>query len=129
MYWETHDSSNPEHEKINRIILCGGDANLAGLADYLQLSMKMKVENADVWINILDTKNSIPEMSFEESLSYATVIGLSLGSYIYKSQPVINVLPDEDVSVILIVEVAGVKVPVPVTLNTVPAPVRFIVED
>jgi type IV pilus assembly protein PilM len=96
VYWETHNDNNETHEKINRIILCGGDANLAGLADYLELSMKMKVENANVWANILNTEDKVPEMSFEESLSYATVIGLSLGSYVYKSQPVINILPYEE---------------------------------
>jgi type IV pilus assembly protein PilM len=95
MYWETHNDNNKEHEKINRIILCGGDANLAGLSDYLELSMKIKVENANVWANILSTEDSIPKMSFEESLSYATVLGLALGNYMYKSQPVINILPYE----------------------------------
>jgi cell division ATPase FtsA len=30
-YWETHNTNNSKHEKLNRIILCGGDANLAGL--------------------------------------------------------------------------------------------------
>lgn len=92
-YWETHNSNNINHEQINHIILCGGDANLAGLSEYLELGMKIKVENANVWVNILDTENSVPEMSFEESLSYATVLGLALGGYMYKSQPVLNVLP------------------------------------
>jgi len=95
-YWETHDDNNKEHKPINHIILCGGEANLAGLSDYLELSMKMKVENANVWVNVLKTEDKIPEMSFQESLSYATVIGLSLGSYMYKSQPVINILPYEE---------------------------------
>ncbi|MFA6515136.1 MAG: pilus assembly protein PilM [Candidatus Paceibacterota bacterium] len=94
-YWETHNNNNAKHEQINHIILCGGDANLAGLSDYLELSMNIKVENANVWVNILNTEDSVPEMSFEESLSYATVLGLSLGGYVYKSQPVINVLPYE----------------------------------
>ena len=95
-YWETHNTNNSKHEKLNRIILCGGDANLAGLSDYLELSMKTKVENANVWVNILDTEDAIPEMSFEESLSYATVLGLLLGGYVYKSQPVINILPSKE---------------------------------
>ena len=95
-YWETHNDNNKEHEKINRIILCGGDANLAGLSDYLELTMKIKVENANVWVNILNTEDSIPKMSFEQSLSYATVLGLALGNYMYKSQPVINILPYEE---------------------------------
>jgi len=95
-YWETHNSNNAKHEHINHIILCGGDANLAGLSDYLELSMKIKVENANVWVNILNTEEAVPEMSFEESLSFATVLGLSLGNYSYKSQPVINVLPSKE---------------------------------
>ncbi len=96
VYWGTHNSNNTEHNQINHIILCGGDANLAGLAEYLELSMKIKVENANVWVNILNTENSIPEMTFEESLSYATVLGLALGGYMYKTQSVINILPKEE---------------------------------
>ncbi|MBK5215421.1 MAG: pilus assembly protein PilM [Candidatus Pacebacteria bacterium] len=94
IYWETHNSNNPKHQKINHIILCGGDANLTGLSDYLEVSLKVKVENANVWINILNIEKSVPEISFEESLSYATVLGLALGGYLYKSQPVINILPE-----------------------------------
>ncbi|MFA6251301.1 MAG: pilus assembly protein PilM [Candidatus Paceibacterota bacterium] len=95
-YWETHYSNNKGHEPIKRIILCGGDANLAGLSEYLELSMKMKIENANVWVNILNTENSVPEMSFEESLGYATVFGLALGGFSNISQPVINILPDKE---------------------------------
>lgn len=90
-YWETH--SDDKNNKITKIILCGGDSNLAGLSDYLELSMKMKVENANVWINMFNTKENVPDMSFEESLSYTTVIGLALGGYMYNSQPVVNILP------------------------------------
>ena len=94
-FWNNRNGDDTK-EKISRIILCGGNANLAGLADYLELSLKTKVENANVWVNILNTEESVPEMPFEESLGYATVIGLSLGEYLYKSQPVINVLPDSE---------------------------------
>jgi type IV pilus assembly protein PilM len=96
VYWGTHDTDNEKHNQINHIILCGGDANLAGLSEYLELSMKIKVENANVWVNILNTENSIPEMTFEESLGYATVLGLALGGYMYKTQPIVNVLPPEE---------------------------------
>jgi type IV pilus assembly protein PilM len=96
IYWETHNNNNAEHEQINHIILCGGDANLAGLSDYLELSMKTKVDNANVWVNISDIENSVPAMPFEESLRYATVLGLALGGYMYKSQPLINILPEEE---------------------------------
>lgn len=93
IYWETHNEYNKNHNKINRIILCGGDANLVGLSDYLELSMKIKIENANVWINVLDTTKLVPDVSFKESLGYSTVIGLALGGYIRRSQSAINILP------------------------------------
>ncbi len=80
IYWHTHkDESGAERSPIKKIILCGGDSNLIGLAEYLSISMRQKVELADVWQNINPSLDYIPEMSFEDSLSYATVIGLALG--------------------------------------------------
>jgi type IV pilus assembly protein PilM len=97
IYWKTHsDNSGFAHEKIDRIILCGGNANLSGLAEYLEASMKIKVEYANAWINISDMKITVPEMSFEDSLSYVTVLGLALGSFSHEAQSVINVLPPEE---------------------------------
>ena len=95
-YWKSHDNCGISHDQINRIILCGGDANLTGLADYLEASMKIKVVHANVWINISDMDISVPNMSFEESLGYTTVLGLALGSFSYSSNPIINVLPIEE---------------------------------
>lgn len=97
-YWDTHDHDKDEktQQKISRIVLCGGDANLAGLSEYLELSMKIKVENANVWVNILNTKDVVPEMTLEESLSYATVVGLTLGGYMYGPQSIINILPCQE---------------------------------
>jgi len=95
-YWKTHDTYGAKNYEINRIILCGGDANLTGLSDYLEASMKIKVSHANAWMNITEMKTSVPNMSFEESLSYATVLGLALGEFLYVSKPVVNVLPDDD---------------------------------
>ncbi len=94
IYWKTHNKENGlAHQDINRIIFCGGNANLAGIADYLEASMKIKVEYANVWVNISDMKSSVPEMPFEKSLGYATVIGLGLNGFFSESQSVVNVLP------------------------------------
>ncbi len=95
-YWKSHDNWGISHDQINRIILCGGDSNLTGLSEYLEASMKIKVDHANAWINISDMKISIPNMSFEESLGYATVLGLALGGFSYSTSPVINVLPREE---------------------------------
>lgn len=94
VYWRTHnEESGLTHEKINRIILSGGNANLGGVADYLEASMKIPVERANTWINIFDMKSFVPEMSFQDSLSYATVIGLGLHGFMNETKSVINILP------------------------------------
>lgn len=82
LYWHTHkDEEGKDNSKINKIILCGGDANLLGLADYLSVSLKSKVEVADVWINMLDSKQEVPDMNLRKSLTYAAAIGLALGNF------------------------------------------------
>ncbi|MEI7689032.1 MAG: pilus assembly protein PilM [Candidatus Nomurabacteria bacterium] len=99
-YWKSHDNCGINHDKIERIILCGGDANLTGLSDYLEASMKIKVDHANTWINISDMDISVPNMSFEESLGYTTVLGLALGNFSYSHSPVVNVLPEEEKNLI-----------------------------
>ncbi|MEK7219485.1 MAG: pilus assembly protein PilM [Patescibacteria group bacterium] len=80
LYWHTHkDEEGKNNPSIKKIILCGGDSNLIGLSDYLSVSMKTKVEIANVWINILETKNYIPEINFKRALSFAAALGLALG--------------------------------------------------
>jgi len=94
LYWNTHFETLSQKKEVKRIILCGGDANLSGLASYLEASTGMKVENANAWVNISDMKFSIPAMSFEESLGYTTVLGLALADFFYV-RPIINVLPED----------------------------------
>ncbi len=82
LYWHTHkDKEGKNNLPIKKIILCGGDSNLIGLSDYLSIGLKRKVENANVWINILDTKKETPQINFKQSLSFATTIGLALGNF------------------------------------------------
>jgi type IV pilus assembly protein PilM len=79
LYWHTHkDEDGKNNSPIKKIILSGGDSNLIGLVDYLAVSMKTEVEMANVWINILDTERSVPDIGFKEALSFATALGLSL---------------------------------------------------
>ncbi len=100
IYWKDHDNCGIKHEQINRIVLCGGDSNLTGLSDYLEASMKIKVDHANAWINISNMEVSVPSMSFEESLSYVTVLGLALGGYSYIHNPIVNVLPQNEKKII-----------------------------
>lgn len=82
IYWHTHKNEEGNNNPpIKKIILCGGDSNLIGLSDYLSVSLKTTVEMANVWSNIVDTKNYIPEIGFKQALSFASAIGLALGDF------------------------------------------------
>ncbi len=84
LYWNTHqDEDGNNHPQIKKIILCGGDSNLIGLTEYLSVSIKCKVEMANVWINIADTGKFIPDVSFNKSLTFAAALGLALGDFDY----------------------------------------------
>ena len=77
-FWE-HRYMRPE-DKISKIYLCGGDANLKGLPEFLTLGLSMPAERARVWENIYNLKRYIPTMSAHDTLRYATAFGLAMRS-------------------------------------------------
>lgn len=82
LYWHTHkDEEGRERPPIKKIILCGGDSNLIGLADYFSVSIKTPVEIANVWRNIVETDKYIPDMTFGRSLTFSAALGLALGDF------------------------------------------------
>ena len=80
-YWTTHSDKHHRPEPVARIVLCGGQATLPGLVDYLAASLKLEVVLANVWINILDYQTELPAISFNQSQRYATSLGLALRSF------------------------------------------------
>ena len=82
-YYKTHPSfkhfSN-NHKEIEKILLCGGGANLKGLSELLSIELKIPVELGNSLINISpNTKKKMPKAFLEKSLAYTTAIGLALG--------------------------------------------------
>jgi type IV pilus assembly protein PilM len=74
-----HDHLKGAGKKIERILLSGGGANLKGLANFLSLELKLPVELANPWINILPEKlKEVPDLPFERSLSFTTALGLAI---------------------------------------------------
>lgn len=69
-----HD--HPLTEPIEKIILCGGGANLAGLVEILFESLKVPVQVGDPMVN-LSVANSI-EIPGDEVVTYATALGLAI---------------------------------------------------
>lgn len=67
------------NQKIEKIVLCGGGANLKGLDSFLGKYFQIPVELGNSWVNIINTQtkkaNPLPP---EESLRYTTALGLAL---------------------------------------------------
>lgn len=81
-YYQTHTSFEhlPTNDKgPEKILLCGGGANLRGLPELLYLELKIPVELGNPWVNILsEDKKIIPPLSLKESFKYTTAFGLAL---------------------------------------------------
>lgn len=70
---------------ISKIILCGGGSNLKGLPEFLNRRINKEVVLGDPWQN-LNFGHDLPPISKEESVRYATVIGLALRANNYGNQ-------------------------------------------
>lgn len=81
-YWQTYAArQNFDNTTVDRVLLCGGDCNIPGLADYLAHGLKIKVETGNPWTNITAFKTYVPEIERKESLRYVTVLGLAQRSF------------------------------------------------
>lgn len=80
-YYQTH--SLHEHlangRGVEKIILCGGGANLKGLDSFISRELKLPVEIGNPWINILGERpKEVPRLPYQESMGYTTALGLAL---------------------------------------------------
>lgn len=80
--------------KISRILLSGGSSKLRNLPDFLQAALNLpqepghelrsitglKIELGNPWLNVASPQAALP-MSAEDSLSFATAIGLALRGF------------------------------------------------
>jgi Tfp pilus assembly PilM family ATPase len=78
LYWHTlKQNINKPKKKIKQIIICGegfGDE----IVSYLSINNQTPTVLGNVWINAFDINTNVPEISFSDSLKYATSIGLAL---------------------------------------------------
>lgn len=93
VYWNSLNSfKNPKEAEVSilnskkentsigveKILIAGKEAGIIGFRDFLAVSLKIPVEVANVWINIMSFEDEIPEISMKESLSFGTAFGLAL---------------------------------------------------
>ncbi|MEN9649120.1 MAG: type 4 fimbrial biosis protein PilM, type pilus assembly protein PilM [Candidatus Parcubacteria bacterium] len=81
VYWQAYQEKVKAQRtinSINHVILAGKDSTLIGFRDYIAMSLKVDVELANVWLNVMSFDNEIPPIEYLESLNYGTAIGLAL---------------------------------------------------
>jgi len=79
VYWSTHkEQGEAPPRKIGKILLCGRDSGLSGLSEYFSSVLQIKVEVGNVWQNAFSLRDYIPPIALDESLDYATAVGLAL---------------------------------------------------
>ncbi|MEY2664731.1 MAG: type 4 fimbrial biosis protein PilM, type pilus assembly protein PilM [Candidatus Parcubacteria bacterium] len=74
-YWV---ENGEEGKPIDRVVLCGSDSLLVGLASHVTPNPEIPTIVADTWMNAFSKDAYIPPISHDESLDYAVAIGLAL---------------------------------------------------
>lgn len=77
-YWQGRAAISSTHAPVTQVILAGGNASLRGLPEYLEGSLGIPVSAGDVFTNLASRDYWLPELDYNESLAYATAIGLAL---------------------------------------------------
>ncbi len=81
-HYQFWDSRRDEHgeriERIEKIYLCGGAAAFLGLAEYMAAELNVPVTTANVWQNLFDMNEHVPQLEKPLSWQYATAVGLLL---------------------------------------------------
>jgi type IV pilus assembly protein PilM len=67
-----------ERNPITRVVLHGEGSHILGLRDHLSQATSLPTHYANVWRNVNLPKDRAPEVSFEDSLRYATALSCAL---------------------------------------------------
>jgi len=78
-FWNTKlDTNGDPGKKIEKILIAGRGAKDDNFISSLMEDMDIEYEVANVWINAFSLFEGLPDISFEESLSYGVSIGVAL---------------------------------------------------
>ena len=83
VYWNT-PNKEISRKPLDKIIIVGGNSNMKGLPEYLSRSLELPVIIGNVWGNAFSLDEYVPSMAFNESLQYATAVGLAIRSHYKK---------------------------------------------
>ncbi|MDP2651738.1 MAG: pilus assembly protein PilM, partial [bacterium] len=77
-YWQGKAVQKGAHEPVAYAVLSGGNASVRGLPEYLESALQIPVAVGDVFTNLSSRDRWVPSLDYNESLAYATAIGLAL---------------------------------------------------
>ena len=78
MYWHTlKENVDVPERKIVQIIVCGENYGVE-MVPFISAHNDTQVVLGNVWTNVFDINKVVPELSFNDSLRYATAVGLAL---------------------------------------------------
>lgn len=81
-YYHTHAAHEhlpPNGKKVEKVFLCGEEANFKGLIDFFSSQLELPIEFGNPWINILtEGQKKVSELPPEKSLSFTSALGLAL---------------------------------------------------
>ncbi len=78
VYWFTSKDRESQGARIENIILTGTGAGSPNLINFLESSLAVNASQGNIWKNCFDLNDHIPTLSKQESLQYATCVGLCL---------------------------------------------------
>lgn len=82
-YWSDHKSEFLKGEDfgdISKLIVCGSQSIIPGFIEYLSVTLGIRTILADTWVNVLKFDEYVPPIGRNDSLEYATAVGLALSS-------------------------------------------------
>ena len=78
-YWHSERQvKTREKNKIQSVIISGDVSHMLDLPDYISKNIRLPSKLANVWQNAFSLNESIPEISFEHSLVFASAAGSAL---------------------------------------------------
>ncbi len=86
VYWTSqqgYPDSSINESLIKAVVLCGGEANIPGIPKFFEDKLDVPVVIPNVWQNANSMEEYVPPLTKEDSLAYATAIGLALGDIEY----------------------------------------------
>lgn len=82
LYWQSEGERQGEKiSAIEHIIVCGGMKDLGNAVDHIGKTFGVKAALGNVWVNAFSLDRYVPPITLDESLGYASAIGLALSHH------------------------------------------------